>query len=331
MKVNVVGFELGFGKNIDISEVYQRLESNQGKKKSIYQDKYVYYTDVKKDYIVGLIFRLRKDKSQIRTIEEDGDFKVDIDKLRKDHSSTEVSLFCLNPKTLQGVFYCYFGGLSTTILRTMWKPAHDSVQKAKIKDKTNEIKAHKHYETSKAKAEAEDIFHGFLKVTTLTTPATVNNLFGIFSNIKEIKINSKEALEGAGKYSPSSSFIRKGKLEATFENPNKWFESIKDYIRNIIPSEPNEGDIIRLVGETLTGEEKAYIVGENLKEFGQFSYDEYVNRLPKKKWSNYKKSKALKLLLKIMRNDSLVFGLPPEESTWRLPSATTENRKISND
>ena len=112
MKVNIVGFELTFGRNITIPEVYQLVESNQGVKKNYYGDKYLYYTDVKDDLLVGIILRLKKDKSQINTKEEDGDFIVDINTLKDDYSSTEVSLFTLNPKTLKGVFYCYFGGLS---------------------------------------------------------------------------------------------------------------------------------------------------------------------------------------------------------------------------
>ena len=209
----------------------------------------------------------------------------------------------------------------------MWQPAHNKIQRSKIKDKTAELVEHRGYPKDKAAAEAESQFKGYMSVSTLTTPATVENLFEVFSSVHVLDINSKSALESAGKYSPNSTFIRKAKVYARFENAVAWYEKIKEYIRKAVPDNLSEDDIIKLVGKTISGEEKAYRIGENLREFGEFNFDNFVSKLPQKKWSDYKKCAALKVLLKLMKDKSIIFGLPPIEKTWRLPSATTMNRK----
>lgn len=326
MRVNIIGFELDFARNIKLPEVYQLLESNQGKKHAYYGDKYLYYTDVVDDYIVGIILRLKKDKGRITTKEDGKEFIVDIDKLAKGQSSTEVSLFCMNPKTKMGVFYSYFGGLSPSILRTMWKPAHNKVQRAKIRDLCKQYEGSNKYEPSKARAKAEENFKGVMLLRTLTTPATIENLFKVFNSIQEITINSKSAVQGAGKYSPNSSFIKKASVNIKFNSAVAWYQHIQGYIRKALPTNITDDDKIRIVGETIGGEEKAYVIGENLQEFGAFEFDDFITKIPQKKWSDYSKCDAIKVLLLILKNKTIIFGHTVPEKSWRLLSAQSSKK-----
>ena len=320
MKVNIIGFELDFASNVSFGEVYQLIESGAGKKHKFYGDKYLYFTDVKQDLVIGVLLRLKKDKNRITTKETGNDFMVDISELGSGESSTEVSLFCINPDTKKGVFYQYFGGLSIATLRVMWRPAHNKVQSAKIKDLAKEYREHNKYNKEKAREKAKEHYNGIFGIETLTPKATVDSIFQLVTSIKEFKINSKNAIQNAGKYSPQSSFIKKSKIELAFEQPAAWFEHIKRYIKTIMPATVDDDDIIRIVGETLSGEEKAFVIGDNLDEFGNFEFDKFVKKLPKAKWSDYENCKAMDILHNLVETKPIIFGRPSPAKNWRLSS-----------
>lgn len=326
MKVNIIGFELTFGSNLKISEVFQILESKQGKKNKFYSDEYVYYVDVKDDYIIGVALRLKKDKNSVRTKEQGGTFIPTIDVASKDTSNTEVSFFCMNPETLKGVCYSYFGGLSTAMLRTIWQPAFKTILNAKRKAYRKELVGSGKYQKKKASELAEQKYYEKLSIRTLITKAGIDSLFDKLASIKEIEINSQNALSQSGKYETQSSFIKKSAVNVKFENAHARLQEVQEYVRKILPSKVSEGDIIRLRGEIDSGEEKKFYLGENNQEFGDFNFDEYTKKFPKKDWAKFPDCDAIGVLLKILKKDTILFGLTKPEHDWRLPSAKTVNK-----
>jgi hypothetical protein len=91
MNVNVVGFQMSFANGIEIPELYQQLESSLGKKQKQGSTNYLYFTDLKDGYIIGLVLRFKEDKMLIATSQEDGEFLINISELGKGKESTEVS------------------------------------------------------------------------------------------------------------------------------------------------------------------------------------------------------------------------------------------------
>jgi hypothetical protein len=327
MKVSISGFELSFAKPFSLPEIYQLFESLQGKEYRHYSDKYIYYTDVKENFIVGVVLRFKKDKKSIATrTNENGDLVIDVSKLGEDEDNTEVSIFCMNPKTLKGVFYAYVGGMSVNILRTIWKAPHDTIKANKIKSLTQEYSRFEDKRKVLAKQRAESECAGFFDIKLLTTPATLAFMLAEFETIKGFEINAADALDDSGKYSPSSSIIKKAKVDVTFENIVSGYQNIKQYINKVITSTPTNSDIIKLHGVLAGGQEKTLYLGENVEDFGRIKFDTYVDWLPEELWKDYINCVAVDKLIYKMKNTDAVFGVAPQNNSWRLSSATTENK-----
>lgn len=330
MKVNVIGFEMSFAKSIGIPELYQLLESSQGKEINQGSIKYVYFTDLIDGFIVGLVLRFKKDKMSIATtINADGELMIDIADLGKLKESTEVSIFAINPDTLRGVYYSYVGCLSSSILKTIMKQPHETLKSGNIKSLTQQYSQFGKKDNSMAHKRAVEECKGFFDLTLLSTPSDVNSLLEQYDSISEMEFNSTEALDKAGKYQPDSQFIRKGKVNVTFDNVIPNYQKISKYIKSLI-SDKKEKDIIKLRGKLASGEEKWLKLGENIEDFGRLDFDNYVDLLPQEKWADYTDCEALQKLIYILNNKTAIFGIPSTDETWRLASATTENMKNKN-
>lgn len=326
MNVNVVGFQMSFAKSIKIPELYQQLESSLGKKQTQGRNNYLYFTDLKDGYIIGLVLRFKEDKMLIATTQEDGEFLIDISELGKGKESTEVSLFAINPETGRGVYYSYVGSLSSSILKTIWKQPHDNLKKYNIKSLQNQYSEHGKKDKALAQKKANEECSGFFHLELLTNPADINELFTHYNTINAVEINSVNAFDDAGKYRPDKQFIKKGKILQTFENVVSNESSIMAHIKKITNNKSDD-DIVRLRGK-IDGisEDKWLKVGENIQDFGRLKFDSFVELLPQKKWSDYSNSEAINKLLYILKNKPAIFGDLPVDETWRLDSAQTINR-----
>jgi len=327
MQVRISGFQLEFSNNINLPEVFHTLESMQGKKISRYKDKYLYYTDVKEGYIVGVVLRFRANKKSISTTTDaSGNLILDVTKLGTAEDNTDVSVFSLNPKTLRGVFYQYTGGLSPASLGQIWSQAHDKVKSDKIKTLTLEYSQLGTKDKSMALAKAQQECDGRFLIKVLSTPATLEFILNEFDVIKKLEINTNDALENSGKYAPNSSFIKKAKVDVTFENLSSELRNIKQYIQKVVTDNPTERDIIKIYGDLASAQDKMIYLGENIDEFGSYSFDSYVTLLPEKYWKDYIDCEALNKLLYKMKNAKSIFGVIPTNENWRIPSATTLNK-----
>ncbi|MFT4850452.1 MAG: hypothetical protein ACI83B_003009 [Sediminicola sp.] len=329
MRVNIVGFQMELGKAVTLPYLYQLFESSDAKETKFYSDKYLYFTDIKDNYIVGLVLRFKKDKKHIATHKnENGDLVVDISKLGTDEENTEVSLFCINPESMRGLYYSYVGCLSSSVLKTTWKVPHDLIKNAKIKSLIDEYSEFGKKDRLAAKKKAVNECSGHFNLKVLVTPADINTIISQYSEIKSIEINSQSAFEESGKYSPTGDFIKKGKVEMLFENIVINANSIKMYIKKLVTDTPSKSDIIRLRGKLIDGEEKTFVVGENIDSFGHYEFDKFVELLPKGLWKDYTDCAAMDKLIYIMKNKDAVFGSIPSNNDWRLESAKTANEKL---
>jgi hypothetical protein len=330
MKVRTVGFQLKFSNNIELPEIYQIIESNQGKEIEHFGDKYIYYTEVRDNYIVGLVLRFNEVKSSIATeTDKDGNLVIDISMIGDKKSNTEVSMFSINPVTLRGMYYNYRGSLSSSALKTIWKKPHDIIMKYKIKSLTDEFSQLDINKTKAARKKAIDYCQGKFDIRILSTPATIETLISQFETIEEMTFSSEEALVGAGKYTPpAQTFISSAKITTRFEKVASNLGLVTNYIKSIASNKIQKSDILKLRGKLESGEEKTLAVGENLSEFGLMEFDRFVELLPTGLWSSYNECPALNILMTKIKENTIIFGEQPTNDDWRLSSVT--NLEVTN-
>jgi hypothetical protein len=327
MNVNVIGFQMSFAKSIKIPELYQLLESSSGKKLRQGSTNYLYYTDLKDGFIIGLVLRFKEDKMSIATSKEGEEFIIDKTELGKGKENTEVSLFAINPDTCRGVYYSYIGSLSSSILKTIWKKPHDNLKAYNIKSLIDEYSQHGKNDKTAAHKHATDDCSGLFNLELLTNPADINDLFKHYDTINALEINSINAFDDAGKYRPDTQFIKRGKIQQTFENVVSNESRIFSYIKGLVANKSDD-DIVRLRGKLEGASEDKWLkVGENIQDFGRLKFDDFVELLPEHKWSDYSTCKAIEKLLYILNNKTGTFGATTTDESWRLASAKTMNEK----
>lgn len=321
MKVKIQGFQVKFSANINFSEVFQLLESYSDTKRHHHGDEYIYYVDEKDNYATGLILRLSDVKSGITTkTDASGNLVVDLTRLDDEQTSTEATIFCINPNTGRGLAYSYRRSATTSLLRTIFKEAHKVVRNSKVKDLTKQYSKFNSNNNESASKKANEFFKGNFEIKLLTTPATIETILESYDAIESISIGAEAALQNSGVYSPESPFVSKAKLSISFTNIHSNLLLIKKYI-NKITSNRTEEDAIRIHGLLEDGEHKYLNVGENISEFGVLEFDRYIELLPEGLWKDYINSPALINLLSRIESNSGVFGDCPIDSEWRSPSA----------
>ncbi len=322
MKVRVVGISLEFCKGLTLGEVFQHLESNS---KTIikHHDEYFYFVDIVNNYITGCILRFKSNKKSIATERDSaGDLKINKSELKSNQTSTEMSVFVINPDSLQGLFYDYSGSVSVSGMSFIWKKAHNEARTQKRRDLIKQYSRGGDFSVEKAREQAEIDLDGLFRLKALCTKGDLEALLKRYEVLKELEYTSDDLLEDAGRFVPQHNLlVKRGKMSFSF---NEVFDpsEIKKYIKSVFPQTKRENEILRIRGLAHSGDEISQVVGENTIEFGRLEYDDYVDLLPSDLWKNYTSSDSLgKLLYRITQLQD-TFGQSPNNIDWKLASKT---------
>ena len=140
MKVKILGFQLELAKNISVGEFYQQLESIEEQEILIHGKTHILLTDIVKDYICGVFLTYKTNKKSLATQKDkSGELIVNKATLKPGEHGTEVSVFCVNPVTLKGLFYSYSGAASPTGIQSFFRKQHGVIKRQKIKDYKNQL------------------------------------------------------------------------------------------------------------------------------------------------------------------------------------------------
>lgn len=323
MNVSNVGFKLELAKNISIGEFFQEMEAFEDKESNVYGRIHVPYFDTASGYIIGSILSYRGSK-KILTTERDqhGDLIVKRSELSDGENGTEVCMFCINPATMKGLMYCYFGSITLPAFQALLQRIHTKVKARKRKEYRNELTQFSTKKIANLSDKLEKQFKGRLVIRPLATPADLNSILKNFAEIQTIIVRSEDMLSDAGIYKPIDQFARSASMRIDIEKSlttaaGKFAQSIKSVFNHY--NSYKKAEKFMLLGIAHNGDEISRIIGENNEEFGKQGYDEYVDKLPSTKWKDYKSCAALKQLLKQIKSTTIVFGQLPG-SKWKFKS-----------
>lgn len=321
MNVNTVGFKLKLRNNVSIADLLQELEALEDKEITIYGRIHVPYVDVVNNLLVGLVLSYRSSKkSLISERDSSGDLIVRKSELKDGEHSTEVGIFCINPETLKGLLYCYFGSVTVTGFGRLLNKAHSSAFKRAAKEYKRQLTDFNRKKDPKLQNKINKHFSGGFSINTLSTPSDLNSLVGQFDEIESIFVKADDMLEKSGRYVPLEPYAESASLKIDFSEKmrrvkGQFVTAIKQVFNRYDRYQSNK---FLLVGIGHNGEEISRILGENNDEFGKMPYDDYVEKLPKRKWKLYKNCTAMKELLNTIDSYSAVFGAPPTASWKRM-------------
>ena len=324
MIVHKYGFKLKLAKNLSVAEFFQELERFDDKEVTIQSRVRVPYFDVKDNYIVGCVLTYKTNKKSLVS-ERDGagDLIVKKSELGEGEHGTEVSMVCINPSNLHGLFYSYTGALSHMALHELLKKAHTSLKKQRKKDFKNQLTQLSDKPVANLAQKLEEEYSGDLEFTALSTQSDLNSMLDEFSEIQELVVRSEDILSAAGTYSPLDPFARSATISVSIEkDPTFSIKNLLTAIKGSFSHYNNYGaaDRFMIRGIALNGEEIRRVVGENANEFGSESFDDFVSKLPVSKWKLYKNSTALKDLMDTIKAKTVIFGTKPKKP-WKLQSA----------
>jgi hypothetical protein len=329
MKVRTLGFQLALSDGVALGELFQQLESVEDKEIKISSKKGLIYTDVVNGLICGLILSYKSNKKSLVTQrDKDGDLKVTKNELKDNEHGTEVSIFCLNPGSLKGLFYSYSGGVSATGMSDILKQSHDAVFRRAKEQYRKEITEFGKTPINHINQKIENKFKGFFDFKLLVTPSDLNTLLSMYSEITKIELNSSNALADSGMFTPLEDVAKGSSIRVNFDRGSK-ADNIKSIVKSVFQpfAKQQKETILRLYGMSHLGQELSLRVGENSEDFGRSDYDDFVDNLPKEKWKDYKISIALENLIRIIKETEVVFGNIPDTTSWKLLSAKDINER----
>ncbi|GAB5391877.1 MAG: hypothetical protein Altm2KO_21760 [Alteromonas macleodii] len=334
MKVKIQGFELSLSNGVGLPELFQLMESGQNKTTPLNNDEYVYMVDVKDNFIIGLLLRFSDVKKFITTSRgASGELLIKVPDLTDENlDDTEASIFCINPHTLRGAFYTYRRSLTRRLLTTLLNRKHNFLKNKRLQDLTDEYSQLDPEKRKAAAAKATKEITGSFNFELLCTQASIDLLLDSYDEISEMSVTAKDGLPDGGLYSPSSPFVKSTSVTTKFEkNKSQSFvEQIKGFVRKVSGNLGND-DAIKLYGKLESGAQAWLSLGENISEFDILHFDRFVDMLPEENedWKEYVNCAATVRLINLLKTETAVFGEPPKDSQWRLPSAATENSKIA--
>ena len=322
--VKVVGFELIFSKNIEFGEFFQRLESKEKIKEKLGTRDVILYTDELDGYVVGLLLSYKGDKKSFITEEASHEkLAISKQKLRKGQHSSEANIFVINPESKMGLFYQYFGSISSSSFSRYLKVVHDRVKRNNIKEKKKEVKGAGKVSNEKAGKEAEIYFEGDFEFIVKATEKDIDKVLSSYQSISGVDVSVEGAIPDAHIFSPPAGYISTSSFHVGFKR-NKgaaFLEQVKSHVKGIVKKvKDTERDrVLKVMGKTFSGEEMATYIGDNLECFGEMDYDRYVDFLPDDYWENYLSSMAVKNIIKIIGENDHIFGSAPNKK-WKWAS-----------
>lgn len=323
MNVTNLGFKLDLAENISIGEFFQEMESFEDKECNVYGRIHVPYFDTTNGYVIGSILSYRGSK-KILTTERDSndDLVVKKSELSDGENGTEVCMFCLNPVTMKGLMYSYFGSITLPAFQALLQKVHTRIKARKSKEYRNELTQFGDKNVSNVSEKLKKKFKGSLVIRTLATPADLNSILNNFSKIEAIIVRAEDMLSDAGIYKPIDQFAKSASMRIDIEPTlstvaGNFAQTIRSVFNHY--NSYKKAEKFMLMGIAHNGEEISRIVGDNNQEFGKQGYDEYVDKLPSTRWKDYKSSTALKELLNQIKSTTAIFGIAPA-SNWKLKS-----------
>lgn len=324
-KVKIVGFKVEFCPRISIGEFFQRLESAENEQ-SILGDRDVkLYVDDVDGYIVGLLLSFKRDRKSVITEEKDGEKKLIIEKqeLKKGQHNSEANIFVINPSTLDGAYYSYFGALTHTRFERFLAKIHDKIRKEKIREKKKEYEKHdgSGMNSKKAYEKAKEFYAGDFKFTLKISEKDIDSVLDVYEKISSLELSVTGAIPDANIFTPASNFITTTNTRVGFKAPKNGVSALKAHVKSLMMTVvgSNKSKMLKVIGRTLSGEEKHLYLGDNMDFFGEMDYDRYVDLLPNKYWDDYTNSGALSAMLKIIQSKPHIFGDKPKKG-WKLIS-----------
>ncbi len=330
MKVKILGFRLSLAKNISVGEFYQQLEAVEEKEISINGRTHILLTDIVNDYICGVFLTYKTNKKSLATQKDkNGDLIVNKATLKPGEHGTEVSVFCINPSTLKGLFYNYNGAASPTGIQKFFRDQHNAVKRLKIDDYKNQITDFRTKNIDGASKKARKMFEGDFHLRILVTPSDLEGIIPRYKEIHQVILRAEDALANAGVFSPIEPMTKKAHLQVDLykENPTK---EVGRLIRKIFSPYASwkKDRVLRVVGLSHSGDALELAVGDNQDHFGVIDYDDYVELLPLLRWKEYTECEALLKLIAQCDGMSEVFGIT-NGADWKITSAKDLNRKAS--
>lgn len=324
-KVNIVGFTVSMSSKISLGEYFQYLERSSGSEIQISGQKHFLLTDIHDDYITGLTLSFKSDKKSVATrlVKDNRKSQIDRIKLREDQKGTEVSFFCINPATMSGLLFSYFGGPTIRSIQKILESPYKKLQRELISEKCKELsKLSNHPDIKRiSKDKAINFYSGNFKIDMIFKKLDIKTLVKNFSEIRNIEITASNALDNAPIFSPIVPFSSKSKISINTDKTTG-IQVLRESVINLYKKfkHPDEVEALKIYGKSLTDETLSFQLGENIKHFKQMTYDDYMELLPDQFWEDYKKSEAISLLLKIIKLEHIYFGGKIKHETWKLPS-----------
>ena len=329
-KVKISGFNLQLSDKITVRDFFSELQVIS-QEPSIRVKDYTarIYTAIVGDLIVGLVLTFKGEKQKLASeINDDGKLIVNRVALKKNQTSTEASLFCLNPDSLSGVYTHYSGSATASTYGCLFKKAEGNIKKDLIERKVNEITNYgESGDAKKALKTANNHYSGSFDFIRIFQEKDLQQIISSLKSLSEVEVITELGIPKEPMFQSLNSIVKKTTQTVTFIDRFRPIENLKRYLPSFVDDVLSEGEknhALKLIGKSLAGQKASYILGNNIEEFGSFIYDEYIDGLPFDIWDQYPNCNALATLIELVKKNSITFGDITEVTSWYSGEAVKE-------
>lgn len=315
-KVGAIGFEIRIHPKVGLIKLIERMIQECDKEINHGPTTQVFYVTEKRKYIIGSALNFKGHKKTIESHrDKDGNLVINKSEIRPGTEGIEPTLFVINPRTLRGMIYNHFGGVTINGLGKFVRDEHDKLRREAYKQKLLE-------EKKKIKKDTEDIiweevkdkirkeFEGEMSVSVLITPDDLKTLLSKYSMISRFEIAATKAIDDADYFRPIRGLIESNRISISI-NKKGALARVKEGLLHIFRDRKEE-ERLKIFGKGYNGETLAEYVGEVKQYYHRYTYDEFIGELPENGvWKEYENCGAMDRLLSLMEDNIATFGRRP--------------------
>jgi hypothetical protein len=311
--VNVVAFDLSFSNGITVDDLFQFMVLNQKIPISVGGYTSQIISQIHQGFIFGIFIANKGDKSFLTTVQDGTKLKVKKIILDENQTSTQASVFCIEPGSRSGMFYTYHGGVSVHSFSELLRKIHDKARREAVKTLQKEKKKY-------IKDLLVQYFSGEFRFKVKFTQLDLDSLLEKYQNISSVEIAMGPAIEPSSIFRPLTSFASGFKTVVDLDgkqSPQGKIAAVRAFLNSVTNRSMMRA--FKIAGKGLSGEPLTAKFGQNLDHFGSFFLDDYLAKLPGDDvdWDKFVECEAAVELLKIVRQNVAVIPSPPPVSDWK--------------
>lgn len=310
-EVSHSGFRIDrLASGVHMSDLAESLEKMSGVLISLHSKNLNPMATIADGWLLGTVVDYKKSSvNPLAEPQEDGEVLLKKVKLDPGTFKMSIALFAINLTTRVGCLATHRGAPSFTNIAGLLRRAHDEAV-----ERLREQYRREHEEDPKAMDRAKRAIAGRLKVQAIMTKPDIETAAAEMSKVTGVEISAEEVAE-EGLMTPLKSYATRARIIASLDETGASRSALRAALKEIESTatamvsgkKRREQAVLTLIGRSAHNELLRVKIGDQMRHFGRFDYDEYILGTPDA-LSEFHTCSSMRKLRQTINENPQIFG-----------------------